>query len=233
VFVCTQRLLKVGTRLAGDAQPFHREDQSRQAGPGLSCQTLGVMRRRQLFGVAIASALGVSCSRENSQETLFTQAITDAVNEIETPRPVVVDPMSLLLNEQALLKWQLPEHIQATMPALQRSTAASLLVAGSKQRGVSLAHSRITRKLKVISPMASQIKRIFEERQDWEEFYRQFPGSSGLLSFSNAGFNSTKTQAAFVTRMACGGLCGSAHLILMAREGVRWRTKGATMLWVS
>ena len=73
-----------------------------------------------------------------------------------------------------------------------------------------------------------------EPMRFWRAFYRRFPGSVGLVTFSRVGFNAARTQAVVsVTRM-CGGLCGTGEVVLLDRDPAgRWRVVRSDMLWIS
>jgi hypothetical protein len=67
----------------------------------------------------------------------------------------------------------------------------------------------------------------------WTRFYSKYPNSSGIISFSNIGFNVEMNQALVSTGKACGGLCGAGHYVLLAKEHGEWHVKSKTMTWIS
>ena len=67
----------------------------------------------------------------------------------------------------------------------------------------------------------------------WSQFYRKYPESSGILSFSYVGFDSEGQQALVGTSRGCGGLCGSGGLVLLTKVDGSWRVKKHVVTWVS
>jgi hypothetical protein len=67
----------------------------------------------------------------------------------------------------------------------------------------------------------------------WNRFYKKYPGSSGVISFSNVGFNSEMDQALVSASRGCGGLCGAGHFVLLTKERGVWKVESKVMTWVS
>lgn len=67
----------------------------------------------------------------------------------------------------------------------------------------------------------------------WNRFYKKYPGSSGVIGFSNEGFNSQMDQALVSTSRGCGGLCGAGYYVLLAKEQGVWKVQSKVMTWVS
>ncbi|MFZ0060403.1 MAG: hypothetical protein WAL47_00015 [Pyrinomonadaceae bacterium] len=67
----------------------------------------------------------------------------------------------------------------------------------------------------------------------WSRFYAKYPGSSGIIQFSNPGFNRDYTQAVVSTGRSCGGLCGEGYFILLTKDQGAWKIKTKVGTWVS
>jgi hypothetical protein len=67
----------------------------------------------------------------------------------------------------------------------------------------------------------------------WGEFYKKFPDSSGIVSFSNVGFNDQHDQAFVYAARSCGGLCGEGDFVLLKRVNGEWKIVDDECLWVS
>jgi hypothetical protein len=67
----------------------------------------------------------------------------------------------------------------------------------------------------------------------WETFYKQHPGSLGLVSFSKVGFNSNHDQAFVYVVKMCHWLCGDGQYVLLNKENGQWVVKVVQELWVS
>jgi hypothetical protein len=81
-----------------------------------------------------------------------------------------------------------------------------------------------------------EIDRIFPEDASvypWTDFYKRFPGSSGLVSLSKIGFNNDHTQAIIYVANVCGGLCGSGEFVVLKKVRGRWVVDRTDQLWVS
>jgi len=67
----------------------------------------------------------------------------------------------------------------------------------------------------------------------WSRFDQKYPHSSGLISFSNVGFNIHHTQAFVYGGYMCGGLCGAGYYFLLQKVNGRWQIISEQNLWVS
>jgi hypothetical protein len=83
---------------------------------------------------------------------------------------------------------------------------------------------------------AKQLNPLFPkgEYDRWyRRFYRKYPNSSGIINFSNPGFNGAFTQALVSTGRVCGGLCGSGYFVLLEKDNGRWTVQAKVQTWVS
>jgi hypothetical protein len=69
--------------------------------------------------------------------------------------------------------------------------------------------------------------------REWRRFYSKYSGSSGVINFSNPGFNRDYTQAVLSTGRGCGGLCGAGYFVLLTKDGGAWKIKTKSETWVS
>jgi len=67
----------------------------------------------------------------------------------------------------------------------------------------------------------------------WEAFYNKYPRSSGCWDFSPVGYSTNGTEALVYLGHHCGGLCGTGHLVLLAKEKDHWVVRNRVMLWIS
>ena len=88
-------------------------------------------------------------------------------------------------------------------------------------------------KLKYILTPKEKIEEVFNSPGQWNEFYRQFPNSNGLIGLSRAGFNSSGNQALVYIEHNCRGLCGTGHYLLLAKIDQRWGVQKKFMAWIS
>lgn len=67
----------------------------------------------------------------------------------------------------------------------------------------------------------------------WNRFYVKYTNSSGVIQFSNPGFNRDYTQSIVSTGRWCGGNCGSGYFLLLTKDGGVWKVKTKVGTWVS
>ena len=81
---------------------------------------------------------------------------------------------------------------------------------------------------------SAQLEPIFCYRCGfWPAYYKRFPGSQGLLTFSGVGFNADGTQAFFYFGNICEGLCGVGDYVIMEKRDGRWAIQKEINMWVS
>lgn len=85
----------------------------------------------------------------------------------------------------------------------------------------------------VIFISEKQTKQIFRKGEGWNNFYKKYPQSSGLISFSNIGFNQERTQALVYVGINCGWLCGDGSFKFLQKTNGKWIIKDNVELWVS
>jgi len=70
---------------------------------------------------------------------------------------------------------------------------------------------------------SAQLDPIFcYHRGFWPAYYKQFPGSQGLITFSRVGFSADGTQAFFYYSNRCEGLCGRGEYVIMNKHDGHW-----------
>jgi len=83
---------------------------------------------------------------------------------------------------------------------------------------------------------SKDLEQLFPEREfdrAWSRFYTKCPKSSGIINFSNPGFNRDYTQAIVSTGRGCGGLCGAGYFVLLTKAQNVWTVKTKLGTWVS
>jgi hypothetical protein len=68
---------------------------------------------------------------------------------------------------------------------------------------------------------------------DWPAYYKRFPGSPGILTFSRVGCSAVGTQALFYLTNRCGELCGTGMYVVMEKRDGRWVVETEIEMWVS
>src|SRR5579872_682039 len=122
------------------------------------------------------------------------------------------------------------QSLREKVPALQQETLDSFRKANAVQATIRPSfHPAIH--CQIVTPM--QVEPIFKRGgSSWLGYYKQFPGSQGILTFSRVGFSSDGTQASFFFDNICGGLCGGASYVVMHRHNGGWKTDREISMWV-
>lgn len=75
---------------------------------------------------------------------------------------------------------------------------------------------------------------IFNNYEDgWDEFYRRYPDSPGITTFSKVGFNPDRTEALVYMGAQFHYLAGSGNLIRLEKQDGVWKIMDEIMLWIS
>ena len=123
------------------------------------------------------------------------------------------------------------ESLRKKAPALQRATIDSFRTANSQQ---AFLHRSIRSPIDYELVTSAQLEPIFcKHCGDWPEYYKRFPGASGIVTWSRVGFNSDGTQALFYESYRCGGLCGTGRYVLMEKKNGSWMIRTDIVVWVS
>jgi hypothetical protein len=87
----------------------------------------------------------------------------------------------------------------------------------------------VKRKYKLVS--SDTLKAIFERsassnqtlEDSWQEFYKRYPGSGGIVNLSVVGFNNDNTLAVVYAGRSCGSLCGEWSWHLLEKKDASWK----------
>jgi hypothetical protein len=82
---------------------------------------------------------------------------------------------------------------------------------------------------------SESLRKMFRQGR-WDQFYRAYPESGGVLELSAVGFNQDKTVAVVYMGHSCGALCGGGKFHVLEKVGGKWQPlawKGAVCSWAS
>jgi hypothetical protein len=67
----------------------------------------------------------------------------------------------------------------------------------------------------------------------WTAFRAKYPDAIGSVTLSRPGLSADGSRAILEVTHTCGSLCGEGMLILLRRDGERWRVVSKRTTWVS
>ena len=168
-----------------------------------------------------------------SEEYAVYSALIEGMYVSKDTRMVVIRSRTIAFPEddQRIGKGLL-QHISKSMPELSKEAFNNYLVRNKESHPLSKRF-----KLRVRYEFVGKEERGKVLEKDiskmWDDFYKEYPGSSGLISLSSVGFNPEMTQAFLYVSHSCGILCASGHCVLLAKENGIWKILKKDMLWIS
>lgn len=135
-------------------------------------------------------------------------------------------------DESVRQKWDqtrtLHEMLKQTMPEVAPQTLDNYLAINQSSKPLRVTDLGINYVLVRDSDLP-------DDRYDrfWAKFYNKYPTSSGLLFFSDVGFNDRHDQAFLYAGKTCGGLCGEGEYVLLRKVHGKWEILKEQGLWIS
>jgi hypothetical protein len=123
------------------------------------------------------------------------------------------------------------ESLRGKAPALQQATIDAFRRVNAQQ---ALLRRSFRFPLSYELVDSTQIASMFSKNGGgWPAYYKLFPHSNGILTFSRIGFSADGTQAFFYWSNRCGGLCGSGNYVIMEKRSGQWEITSEIEAWVS
>ena len=187
-----------------------------------------------------ASLIAPSTNPETEKYAVYSALIRDMYLE-EGVRLLVIQHAEVCpaSNDEAPdekvedMRRQMDEYAIKELPELKRETIDDF---HAKAKQCSPFRKQLDIPIKYTLVSAKDLESLFpkgEFDRAWRRFYSKYPNSSGIISFSNVGFNAEMNQALVSTGRGCGGLCGAGHYVLLSKDDGKWNVKSKTMTWVS
>lgn len=79
----------------------------------------------------------------------------------------------------------------------------------------------------------STFERDSRKPAGWDNFYQQFPGSSGFVKVSLPAFTSAGDHAVVLVESGCGLLCGQGLYIELRKEQDAWKVSRLETAWIA
>ena len=83
---------------------------------------------------------------------------------------------------------------------------------------------------------ARQFEALMRGEGKWDDYYRRYPDSGGLIELSAVGFNSNKTIGVVYMGHSCGPLCGGGTFYVLEKIEGKWKPiewKGGSCAWAA
>ena len=80
---------------------------------------------------------------------------------------------------------------------------------------------------------AATISSIFRNGGWWDDFYRKYPKTAGVVHFSNVVLSHDGKSALLYITHQCDGLCGTGNLVLLQKTEGTWVVRHREQLWIS
>lgn len=201
------------------------------------------MKKSSLFiALAVMFALnnvvfGLSQSEISSEEyEVYSVAIQDFFTSSRKVESVAITDYTVKDFDDLKIVWQKNAYFKHTFSELLSETVDSYAVANNKEQTLK---DNFNLKFNHIFLTKSEIENLFKrgtrlsEVEEWENFYKNFPGTYTVVSVSRVGFNSEKTQALVYLEFWCRSLCGEGNYIFLNKQNGKWKAIKQNMMWVS
>jgi hypothetical protein len=125
--------------------------------------------------------------------------------------------------ELAYIRKSLPEVDQQLLDDFKAKNAQSGLL-----------EDRFSLKAAVKLISQEEVSRCFAQGGGaWDEFYKQYPNSQGLMTLSKVGFNAAGDKALVYMGNQSHFLAGAGYAVVLAKKDGVWKILNQVMLWVS
>ena len=102
-----------------------------------------------------------------------------------------------------------------------------------KNKTKSLLTNKFDKNLNVTLIDKKEITEIIKPPFGWDNFYKKYKNSIGILEFSKIGFNKDRTQAFFYYSKISAFLNGSGHYAFYEKKNGKWKMILINMAWIS
>jgi len=87
--------------------------------------------------------------------------------------------------------------------------------------------------LQVVLISEEEINHIFKNGKGWDDFYKKYPHSHGIITLSRVAFNNDKNIAFLSFGNQCHWLTGIGYYVLLRKEDNRWVIVAKVITWIS
>jgi hypothetical protein len=165
----------------------------------------------------------------------FINSLADLLDERTPYKLLVILDQSRSLDRTSLPKEDLAAQLKKNLPEASDAVVADFLQHGNVIANVKVPTRLILKQFRLEMVSQQRLNEIFAKNFDkeWKGFYKAFPGSSGYLAFSRAGYDEKRGQALLLVDHSCGGLCGSGSVVLMEKKFGVWQYVRKHQIWIN
>ncbi|MDR2205289.1 MAG: hypothetical protein LBE36_03945 [Flavobacteriaceae bacterium] len=209
------------------------------------------MKKLPLILLILFSVL--SCSKKNEDDK---KIILDTLDIAKTKTAVILDSVSpsnnsdktqiyseilntfgnaktIVIDDSASIRYSHYnfENYKESLNGIEKETSDDFIK--KNKLPIKLRSNDFKTKKKIVFVSRKEKEKIFDDADGWENFYKMYENSQGILELSNIGFNRAKTQALVYYGNQSDFLAGAGYLVLFQKINGNWEIKYLTMLWIS
>ncbi|NCN39355.1 MAG: hypothetical protein COY38_04110 [Candidatus Aenigmarchaeota archaeon CG_4_10_14_0_8_um_filter_37_24] len=165
---------------------------------------------------------------ENEEYTIYSSLIDGMYATDQVDLIVIMDHASLGGHESLD---QTLNYVSQQIPEIEKDTLDDYKIKNTQNYPL---ENSFNIKAKVILISQVDFDRIFRPDIDgWEQFYKIYPKSQGIMTLSRVGFNKEKDQALVYAGNQAHYLAGRGYYVLLTKENDIWGIKKDVMTWIS
>lgn len=178
--------------------------------------------------LAVGSKEAGEVDFDRPEQNRVVNALFSSIEKDGSAAQIVLEPRSAIVDISA-------QRLKAALPEASHAVIEDLLAISSKpiptQPIIGLPD-----RIRITVVTRDQLEKIFDARSPsfgWYRFYREFPGSAGIIRLSRVGLDPKAGQALIYADIRCGRLCGTGYVILLRPLNGDWVIARSAHLWVS
>lgn len=143
---------------------------------------------------------------------------------------VIFDHTMWYIDHEELELREVLEYVREEMPEVEEATLEDYQAKNGQMHSIG---DLFDLRVKYMLVSEEELGEIDQYDSYWDEFYRRYPNSQGIMVFSRVGFNSSITQALVYMGNQSGPLSGAGFYLLLARDNGVWMIQKEILVWVS
>ncbi|MFZ6816817.1 hypothetical protein [Undibacterium sp. Ji22W] len=171
-----------------------------------------------------------------SDETKVYAVLINELSKENLPNSTTVMLTKTRPLSQCLLTSKADE-ISRLIPTATKSVISDFLNVGEKEMHFDIPKPSSSSGNSLISlsenDFVTLFKRSIKLNEAWKDFFRQFPKSHSLITFSRVGLDSESKQALVLRSTTSGGQFESGDLFLMFKKKGRWKISERVNIWIT